>query len=181
MSNKFEGQIKEAVIDLETYALTPNAHILSIGAACMHDPSITFYTNVIIEGQNRAIDEGTLKWWHDQDTEVAQTALDQTNAVPLEQALVDLDTFWSMNGLTNAWGHGATFDISILEDAYRQHGLKPPWQFWAVRDTRTLIDFCKRVATISMEPSFVGDRHNALHDAQHEAKWMNNILNLFKQ
>ena len=57
------------------------------------------------------------------------------------------------------------FDIVILENLYRQMGLPCPWQFWQIRDSRTLL-------------SSLGDPreknkaglHNALEDCVSQAQ-----------
>ncbi len=38
------------------------------------------------------------------------------------------------------WGNGANFDIGILEHAYDQYQIEIPWEFWNVRDCRTIKD-----------------------------------------
>jgi hypothetical protein len=45
-----------------------------------------------------------------------------------------------MVGVDVLWGHGYGFDVTIMEDMLRQSNKPIPWQFWQVRDSRTL--FC---------------------------------------
>ena len=65
------------------------------------------------------------------------------------------------------WGNGSSFDIAILEYWYNKLGLCIPWNFWNVRDLRTIVE----VAGIDKRSiPFEGEQHNALDDAKHEAK-----------
>jgi len=71
-----------------------------------------------------------------------------------------------MVGVDVLWGHGYGFDITIIEDMLRQLGKPIPWQFWQVRDSRTLFACCKTDPRKSMQ----SDLHNALADAYFQAK-----------
>jgi len=69
------------------------------------------------------------------------------------------------------WGNGATFDISILEAAYRQRGIPIPWAFWNIRDVRTIAALAwPHVKKDHTE--FVGVPHRALDDAKHQARYV---------
>jgi hypothetical protein len=69
------------------------------------------------------------------------------------------------------WGNGATFDISILEDAYRQLDLEIPWKFWNVRDCRTVKDMYES-ARGGYEKKSGGTLHHALDDAKFQAQYI---------
>ena len=46
-----------------------------------------------------------------------------------------------MVGVDVLWGHGYGFDVTIVETLYRQMDTPIPWNFWQVKDGRTLIDY----------------------------------------
>jgi hypothetical protein len=57
----------------------------------------------------------------------------------------------------------------IIEDIYRQLKRPTPWEFWRLRDTRTLFD----LADPEMEKS--AEQHNALFDAIRQAKGVQTV------
>ena len=88
-----------------------------------------------------------------------------------EEGRVAMDTFieslpkW-MVGVDVLWGHGYGFDITIIEDMCRQCSKPIPWNFWQVRDSRTLFACLKEDPRKAMQ----SDLHNALADAYFQAK-----------
>lgn len=62
------------------------------------------------------------------------------------------------------WSHGVTFDLMILTLAYKQLGIKEPWHYSKMRDTRTLLDLAPTV-NWPVNPH----RHNPLWDAAVQA------------
>lgn len=115
---------RHVMIDLETMGTTPDSAIVSIGAV-VFDPRYgivtdnTFYMELDWEGQNRNINQDTVDWWSKQTDEAkaAHYGLDE-----LDEALTLLAQ-WLPND-AKVWGNGSTFDISMLEDAYRQCGIE---------------------------------------------------------
>ncbi|HHB9818735.1 TPA: 3'-5' exonuclease, partial [Salmonella enterica] len=74
------------------------------------------------------------------------------------------------------WGNGATFDNVILRGAYERAGKICPWPFWNDHDVRTLVTLGR---SIGFDPKkdmpFIGEQHNALADARHQAKYVSAI------
>lgn len=132
-------KLKHVMIDLETLDTLPTAKIVAIGAVAF-DPILgkidnsTFFETIDIKSQSgRSSSAHTLEWWKTQSPE-AQDQLE--GGTSLEDALDELDFFLPKN--CKVWGNGSTFDILILEDAYRQFHIGTPWDFWNVRDCRTV-------------------------------------------
>ena len=72
-------------------------------------------------------------------------------------------------GVFGVWSHGATFDLVIIENIYRQLGKNLPWQYWQLRDTRTLFD-------LGFNPDMPqGSKHDALQDAIRQSVGVQNI------
>jgi hypothetical protein len=164
--------MKNVMLDLETLATTPDATILTIGAVpfCTETLKISedvFYVKVELENQDRAISARTAAWWDEQTDEAKKEAF-EGNRVSLDNALKAFSLWFSGVGSdVKIWGNGATFDVSIMEDAYRRD--KTPWKFWNVRDMRTIVDF-DRLNTD--RPIFKGEKHSALADAKHQAEYV---------
>jgi hypothetical protein len=129
------------MIDIETLGVAPAATILTI-AAQSFDPfgqghfDRHFYSRITLESQeNRTIDDGTIAWWTTQPEAQAE-AFAEEDRMPLDQALDLLGKLiWQSSFL---WSQGPTFDMTILEHAYKSYGKPIPWQYYKVRDSRTL-------------------------------------------
>jgi hypothetical protein len=166
-------------IDLETLGKRYDAPIVSIGVQ-QFDRNTgklgqTFYRVVDLDSAVKAgrVDGSTVAWWIEQSARAKTVFSKDTPKVGLATALDDLARWMrAFPGEPRVYGNGATFDISILEYAYDHGGvgLKEPWQFWNVRDMRTLLDAARyeRAAQTPVAP--VGTHHNALDDAIYQAQ-----------
>ncbi len=128
------------MIDLETAATTPNADLLTVGAI-RFDPTTEEIDNDIFyvrvqTGQGRYRDPDTLRWWSQQSLLAQAEVFESEPSCAIEQMLKDL-TGW-LGDKPVVWSQGSCFDIVILEDAFRQFDLKVPWDYWDIRDTRTI-------------------------------------------
>jgi DNA polymerase III epsilon subunit-like protein len=166
---------KHLMVDLETLATTPNAAILTIGAVTF-DPNSTkiyneFYRRVELESLDALdtyIDDATLEWWSKQDEAAQDEAFDPEGREPIQNVLGDFYKFCI--GSERFWSHGAAFDIVILEYYFRKINKPFPWNFWDVRDTRTIFD-------LGMDPEMPqANKHNALEDARRQAIGVQNMM-----
>ena len=134
------------MIDLEGLATGPDTTILTIAAQAF-DPfgagyyDKHYYARVTLESQeNRSIDNGTIEWWATQPKEAQEEAFGEDNRIPLQQALEELGRMiWHSKRF---WANGPTFDANILEHAYKSYNMALPWQFYVVRDARTVYSLC---------------------------------------
>jgi len=162
-----------AMIDLETLDTRPSCTVLSLGAVKFDatndsEPHSELYLKIQIDDQDRlgrTTSDSTIEWWSKQDPKIMEEAFDQTGAVTVDEALQQL-TKW-MVGVDTLWGHGYGFDITILEDMYRNVGRPIPWNFWIVKDSRTLFGCCPQDPRKLLGQS---DLHNALADAYFQAR-----------
>lgn len=165
---------KHLMVDMETMAVSPNAVVLSLGAVHF-DPKDQGYTDSIyfridLDDQDklgREIDPNTVDWWAKQDPKIMEEAFSPDNRISLVEAMDRFHKFaW---GCTAFWSHGATFDLVILENIYRQLNKPLPWNYWQLRDTRTLFD----LGWDSEMPK--GNKHDALQDAIRQSVGVQNI------
>jgi exodeoxyribonuclease VIII len=165
------------MIDLETLGLNPTAAIVGIGAVFFNpesgelgktfDKFVTVQSNMELD---RTITPSTLEWWLKQPSAVREKMFTK-EAIHLSTAMQEFSKF--VVGVTGGkeyrvWGNGATFDITIMEDAYRCVKRRPPWKYRNVRDVRTLVDLTSHLPRTPFE----GVRHLALDDAVHQAKYV---------
>jgi hypothetical protein len=68
------------------------------------------------------------------------------------------------------WGNGADFDLVILRSAFEAVDLDPPYAFHRVRCFRTVKSLFK-----VKKPERIGVHHNALDDALHQIRHLQEI------
>lgn len=160
------------MIDLETLGTSADSVVLSVGAVKFDLESDAidgrgFYGSVSIDSNleaGRRIEEDTLLWWLKQPA-AAQTVFFE-DKLSLEQVLIDLSD-WLGDNKWIVWAKGPSFDISMLEHAYRRFGMPPPWEFWNTRCVRT---YMALPGAKGIKASTEGLKHNALSDAYEQVK-----------
>ena len=129
------------MIDIEGLGTGPDATILTI-AAQSFDPfgqgyyDRQYYARITLESQpDRNIQQDTIDWWATQPEAQAEAFMEE-GRVDLDQALDSLYKLaWQHKFI---WANGPTYDMNILEHAYKSYGKSLPWQFYNVRDARTI-------------------------------------------
>ena len=164
------------MLDLESLGTRPDCAILTIGAVKFDPYTVdafgdSLYHRIDVDEQlalGREIQEDTLAWWGQQAQDVREEALSEDGRVSLDTLYKDLNRFCV--GITNIWCQGPAFDIVILENIYRQKGWPTPWQFWQIRDSRTLFG-------VHGDPREKGKAglHNALEDCISQAQGVQEI------
>lgn len=166
---------KHLMVDLETMAVSPNAVVLSLGAVHFNPWGNGYgdklYFKIDLDDQDklgREIDPNTLDWWSKQDPKIMEEAFSSDDRIPVTQAIELFHKFaWGCDAF---WSHGATFDLVIIENLYRQLKKPVPWQYWQLRDTRTLFD-------LGFDPDMPKDsKHDALQDAIRQSVGVQNIF-----
>lgn len=182
-------------IDLETWGLTPGSALRSIGAAVTMPYDVhrlsqeSFKVNITQESCLAAgltVDQSTIEWWERQTQEAKDMATE--NAIPLSKALMQFN--WWLTGLVeratsseytvefalklgsapilSPCGNGATMDVSLIEAAYRAVNMGYPWEFWAIKDTRTVVAMGRAVGLIDRRIKRAGVAHEAAADARYD-------------
>jgi len=165
------------MLDLETLGTRPDCVILTLGAVkfnpyTLQDPGPGLYIRPDADEQiarGREVQQDTINWWMQQAEDVREEALGTEGRVSVEEMYRDLNRF--LVGVDCIWAQGPVFDIAILENLYRQYGWPTPWQFWQIRDSRTLFG----VHGDPREKNKVG-LHNALEDCVSQAKAVQTIF-----
>ncbi|HBQ8048238.1 exonuclease [Klebsiella pneumoniae subsp. pneumoniae] len=175
------------MVDLETMGKKSDAPIVSIGAV-IFDPETgflgeKFYKVVSLESAvswGAEIDPSTVIWWMKQSSE-ARSEIANDNAIQLDDALLQFSEFVFENipgGCETAqiWGNGATFDNTVLRSSFERACLDCPWDYRNDRDVRTMVELGKAIGfDAKTSIPFEGERHNALADAQHQARYVSAI------
>lgn len=163
--------MKDLMIDIETLSTKKNAAVLSIGAVyfnretgCTGD---RFYARISKESalEHGVYDDDTLEWWGKQSQEARDEAFGGT--LTAYEVACSFRDFIKPD--TKVWGNGSVFDITILESWFDANGVAVPWDFWNVRDVRTIVDwFDIDVKSFTRD----GVHHNAIDDCLYQIKYM---------
>jgi len=165
------------MIDLEGLATGPDTCILTIAAQAF-DPfghghyEQSYYARVTLESQeDRAIDQGTIDWWATQPAIVRDEAFNEEGRIPLDQALDELGKLiWNSKLI---WAQGPTYDMNILEHAYKSYKKPLPWKYYMVRDSRT-------VFSLWPDQPIPPTTHHALEDCRRQIGMLQNTLRHLK-
>jgi len=162
-------------IDIETLGTASNAAVLSIGAVFFDratgEIGKSFYTQIDLAWSlsSGAISADTLRWWMGQNADARRVF--EPGGVDAPSACQQFVSF-VQGGPAHVipWGNGATFDVTILETLLARYGFAAPWRFWNIRDMRTLMETAELAGFSRDQIPFQGTAHNALDDAQHQAR-----------
>ena len=161
------------MIDIESLDTNPDCVILTIGAVLFNPEGDGIIDKLelrpTIEDQTalgRTINEDTLRWWGEQSEEAQEEALGDRDRVSFQDCMETLYKWcWRYNAGC-AWSNGASFDLVVMESAWRQLGQNiPPWQFWKIRDTRTAY----AIAGVKLKDGGHSTSHKAVEDAERQA------------
>lgn len=184
----------EIQIDIETLGNRPTSAICTIGAVAFDfDNDLLgkeFYINIQPESCYNfglTTDQDTLDWWKKQSPE-AQAALHSEDAVPLDVGMQQLQDFVksvrkeSRVGNFGIWGNDPSFDMVILENAFRSVNISAPWMFWEQRSVRTICDLAKRFRRVDVKKAIKrgGTYHNALDDAKFQSIYTKYAFDLLR-
>lgn len=167
--------MKDCMTDLETLGTTQDAVVISLGAVFFDIPTKTLGpTFYMVMDVNEQIARGrkptgdTIKWWMGQQDAAKRVFHEQ--AKPTKVVLETFALWYKHNFAKGAfiWGNGSTFDISILENMYRDYGLPLPWGYNKAMDLRTF----KRFEADGAQIPNTGVAHNALDDAIAQANYV---------
>ena len=163
----------DLMIDIEGLGTGPDTTILTI-AAQSFDPlgqgyhERHYYARISLESQeNRSIQQDTIDWWATQPAEAREEAFAETDRIPLDQALDELAKFIWQSKLI--WANGPTYDMNIIEHAYKSFGKPLPWQFYTVRDARTVYSLYPQ---LPRPPT----SHHALEDCKRQIDMLQQTL-----
>jgi len=175
------------MLDLETMGKGSNAAIVSIGAVFFNpltgELGEQFYERIWLESAAKygELDASTVAWWLGQSDE-ARAEINHNDSVGLSEALRRFSIFFIGEALCSfadirVWGNGCTFDNVIIANAYKQLKLQKPWSYAGDMDVRTIVELGRKLLNFDPKKDMriEGDKHNALADAIHQAKYVSAI------
>lgn len=175
------------MIDVETLGDGPTSLILSIGAVEFNPNSDLigegFHCYLEIDSCLKAgltVDASTICWWMTQSEEARNIFNQQHQSLSLHTALYAFKQY--IMGKSSApivWANGTNFDMPILENAFRKVGVATPWEYYNVRDYRTVKSALalELFEMLRVKPEV---KHDAYHDALAQAQTLQKIY-MFSQ
>lgn len=168
---------KSVMLDLETLSTDTDATLLSIAAIDFYPfepidiehpkPVDNFFYLIDLDSQiGRSINDDTVAWWGKQDQKIQDLMFAEGGRIPLEDMLTKLAKFVCNKDRIYSQG---SFDINILEHAYKSFNMPNPWAYYRIRDSRTLLD----LAQIDLYPA----THDPLDDCNRQVLGVKQILN----
>lgn len=164
------------MFDLETLSTRINTVVLTLGGVkfdpyTKEEPTDPIYLKFDADWQilqGRHYDDDTLRWWGRQSEEIQEEAMGEEGRVSIDEGL-RLFRKWVWNSDT-VWSNGSIFDVMIMENLCEQNNAPVPWNYWDIRDVRTVFD-------MSVNPRMdKKDLHNALADAYQQAIGVQNVF-----
>jgi len=159
------------MLDLETYATTMDACVMTIGAIVFDmtgKEHAHFYRRIDGNSCDRLglyRDEKTLDFWRKQDERFRIELESDDNRVDIKDALTHFTKFWKDNKCEFLWCNGANFDEPILSTVYHKLGMEKPWRFFNVRCVRTIYSLAD-IKTGDLGPL----THHALQDCSKQIR-----------
>ena len=170
------AEFYDLMIDTETAGLPPSGALMSIGAVFfdLHTQALgpEFNATIHLASSVKAggqMDAGTVLWWLRQG-DAARKAV-AYGGQPIDKVLTDFTAFIEQHCRVEdvrPWANASTFDLTIINSAYRNLGMKTPWHFTNERCFRTVRNMYPQV---EYDPGEKGEgAHNALADAKFQAQ-----------
>lgn len=177
---------KHVMIDIEALGKNNKAPVVTVGAV-FFDPiknkiGPKFYERITLESAMEAgaiPDASTIIYWLDKPDAARQQIIGATQHIAVALRMFNawlIEHSISMRNL-RVWANGPTYDIVILESAFRMLGFEPPWEYYRVRCVRTAVEFGRwDDFNPKYDMPFEGTPHHAADDALHQVRYVSAIV-----
>lgn len=176
-------QFFDLMIDTETGGGPPTGALMSIGAVffdlhtCTLGPTFNRTINLVSSAAHGGtLDASTVLWWLRQGDEARKHVA--YGGEPLDLVLGDFADWIKATCRhedVRPWGNGATFDLTIVNGAYKRLALPVPWYWTNERCFRTIRNSYPQVEYAFTEKG--EGAHNALTDAVFQVEHLFKIKN----
>ena len=124
------------------------------------------------------MEEGAFLWWLDQDKSAREAITKNQPKLPddMKAQLAKVRKWWpEFDAFT--WAYPTSYDLPIVERAFKTFGMKPPWKWTKTMDARTLWQLAmKREPGIEKVEAENPVPHHALEDAKEQARWISRYM-----
>lgn len=171
--------MKHIMLDIETLSTRSDAQIIQIGLLSVDDKwvradriSATVDWSIQPTGH---VDPETVFWWAKQSEAVRKGVFAASNTLTTALQFVFGGILITKADLV--WANGTSFDIPILEHAFRSCGIQCPWQYWQTRDLRTLKSLVPKAVLAGIKNERA---HDALADCDFQMSQLQACLEYFQ-
>lgn len=183
------------ILDLETLDTSPKAAIIAAGIVILNpDLEVKFAGEYILtapldnpyeDGRygNYKVSSSTVDWWRANQQDEARYYIQDSGTYSI---LRDMLTVLSTDILNNTekdnfliYGNPSTFDITIIENSFKQLRIQTPWSYHQTACLRTVARFIPQEVKDAI--TFEGIMHTPLADAYHEAKELIHLLSYLRE
>lgn len=184
-------ELKHIIIDIETLGFASDCVVLSLGATVFtfETDRPNDYNQYVLDGfyakfdareqvtkYGRSMDDDTIEWWRKQPEDARTVTKPSPDDVSLLDGMDQLNSWIRASGYdwrnSFVWSRGTYFDFPKLEHIYNQIGVKPAYNGWKIRDTKTYCDVLTGGNSGLYHPKVTPAEfvhHHALHDAALDA------------
>lgn len=180
--------MKSLIYDFETLGTNPRESVVVSLATLVFDSNILsgrgysyqelldnttlikFHVADQVHTYGRTVDSETVQWWGQQSKE-ARAQLDPTPAdIKLTDLYDKLTSIAPPDVIERVYTRGNTFDPLFMESILTQIGKTDPYPFWALRDTRSIIEGMTLLNPSIKNGFIVPDLEKEFvpHDAKHD-------------
>lgn len=160
--------MKDIMVDIETLGTLPGSAILSIGAVAfdaetgeMGDEFLAKISPVSCSDFGMSVDMKTITWWMQQEDAARIEAF--SGKLSIDTALFNFEEFLARRTVARLWAKPPSFDLVLIEDAYKRVSISLPWHYRSPRCVRTIMDVA------GFEYGHTLPSHTALDDAKAQA------------
>lgn len=172
------GDYPDCMIDIETTGTQPeHTNMIQLAAVRFNmktgDVDPKFFDRCLIPLPTRFWDEDTRKWWSSMPDILDGIWKRMQPATQVMQAFTQWATADNEAQTLHFWGKPTHFDYSFVASYYKELGVTNPFHFRMANDQNSFIRgrfFPEDPPPIEKELEFMGDEHNALHDALHQVR-----------
>lgn len=136
------------MIDLETWSTSADAEIIACGLVVFDDKIHISRLFGLHPQKYRTQSQDTVNWWMER-----KETLEKIITAPVQCSLDALLKFISKiietHQITEVWAKSPSFDLMILDHAYRQVDINKPWRYSQERDVRTIQSILKKKSHLS--------------------------------
>lgn len=179
---------RHIMIDTETLGTRPTSMILTLAATDFTpDTGVIhrkFYKRIDMNSYSGepafTFDPSTMIWWIELPDAARKEAFLAKPREDIRNVMAEFRD-WCVEGgnfRVYPWSHGASFDVPLIEFTMGTLGITPPWDFWNVRDTRTIYDLAKiQLGKITLCVDIDLPQHHSLGDCIRQVEALKISLN----
>jgi hypothetical protein len=172
------------MLDVETLATTPDAHVVQVGWCvgnwATREILVHPQTRWMTDEPRGRFDPETARWWLTQDPAVIRRVFltDEDRRTTVHKLRHELSLAVEHYGC-DVWASPAMFDLPIINSLFMRAGLSRAWKYNAERDMMTLYKLVDPEG--KLQPPDNEMAHDAGYDALWQLQYLFNLMDSLRQ